>query len=118
MDQAPLPTVPVHQGGSCSLLFPHWEEPAREVADETPVTKTRCFEPREKWEAAVNQTTAAVFHAIELPSVAPQVHKVRHKGKGTEGSRGDWILQTKASPVRPREEATDLPLFMRQVRGN
>lgn len=49
VDEAPLPTVPVHQGGSCvhqggscSLLFPHWEEPARKAADETPVTKGRC----------------------------------------------------------------------------
>lgn len=54
VDEAPLPTVPVHQGGSCSL-FPHSEEPARNVADETPVTKRRCSEPRGKWEAAVNR---------------------------------------------------------------
>lgn len=38
VDEAPLPTVPVHQGGSFSL-FPHSEEPARNVAGETPVTK-------------------------------------------------------------------------------
>lgn len=42
VDEASLPTVPIHQGGSCSLLFSHWEEPARKVADEISVTKRRC----------------------------------------------------------------------------
>lgn len=37
------------------------------------------------------------------------MHKVGHKCRGTAGSRVDWILQTEAGPVQPREEATDLP---------
>lgn len=37
------------------------------------------------------------------------MHKVGHKCRGSAGSKVDWTLQTEASPVRPREEARDLP---------